>query len=196
MTIYKFHIAGVTPILMHNPAGSMGAPKGAGMSRKTIPTPEVEAEAGTYRLPSGDLCMPAVGIRNSILRAATGSRIGKTSAKMVLSGAIMLMDEFVPIVDGEGDPIDEYVIDSRRAVIQRAGIIRSRPKVEPPWGIVGTFHITDGHTADGELEPIVGDGAITDALERAGQTVGIGDYRPEKNGWFGKFDVVSAGFDI
>ena len=40
-------IAGVTPLLMHNPSMMR---RGATLGKKEIPTPEVEAEQGLYRI--------------------------------------------------------------------------------------------------------------------------------------------------
>ena len=180
MAELRYVVKGTTPLLMHNPATSMKG--GGGMSRRKIPTPEAEALAGLY-VSDGHLFFPAVGLRNSLLSGAKGYRVGRVAATGILAGAIILIDESFPVLDGKGKPwpSDKYEIDIRRAVVQDAGILRARPKLELPWRIEARF---------GFVPEIVELSVIKEVLVRAGMVVGIGDYRPEKMGWFGRYEVV------
>ena len=95
-----------------------------------------------------------------------------------LLGHITIEPEMLVLIDWDGEPLREYEIDSRRAVVQGQGIIRSRPRFEQ-WAcefeiIYDTALVTNAQA----LLPIVAD---------AGARIGVGDFRPEKNGWFGRF---------
>ncbi|MDM7461540.1 MAG: hypothetical protein P3X24_007845 [bacterium] len=87
-------------------------------------------------------------------------------------------------------PITEYAIDTRRVLVQRQGVMRSRPRIEPPWALVGEFEYDLGLGKDAQ-GPIAVQ-LVLKALGFAGQIVGIGDYRPQKGGIHGKYEVVRA----
>lgn len=173
----RFVIRGTTPMLQHNPAGSMVRDAGGPVRGKQIPTAEEEAEAGTYRLPDGGLCVPAVAVRNCILSGAKGLRVGRRAARPFVSGSLLLVDQAFPLVDGNGEPITTYEIDTQRAVVQRQGIMRSRPRVDPPWYVVGSFL----------YNPVADIEVIRTCLEEAGRVTGLLDYRIEKGGPYGGF---------
>jgi len=173
-------IKGETDILMHNPAGSMKIASNE-LAKKVIPTPEEEAEASTYKLPDGTLAIPAVSLRNSILQATSGVRLNKKAARPFFAAALLPADELFPILNEKGNMLSNYVIDTRRAVIQRAGIMRSRARIETPWVVVANYKFVSatGVTAD----------LVRQMATEAGRSVGILDYRPQKTGWYGTFSV-------
>jgi hypothetical protein len=87
----------------------------------------------------------------------------------------------------DGTPIKDYIIDRRRAIIQRNGIIRCRPCF-PEWSCTFTIEY------DPELigkEPKI----IADVLQDAGNRIGVGDFRPSRNGPFGRFKVRNYALD-
>jgi hypothetical protein len=179
----KFFIRGQSPLLTHNPAGSMTAGT-KGPSRNNVPIPEEEAEKATYRDESGNLVFPSVAFRNALLKAASGYKIGKKAARALL-GHIQMDGEYVKLLDPEtGEQLTEYKIDTRRAVVQKNGIMRSRPRFER-WGCIVTFKVNE------EILPNAQD-FILKILSEAGTTVGVGDFRLEKGGWFGLFDVETV----
>ena len=186
MDTIEFTLKSTTPLLMHNPAG-MSAPS-ASLGRKRIPSPEDEAEKAAYRNEDGKLVFPAIGVRNSILSGAKGMRIGKLAARPIISGAILLLDDWFPLLNEAGDPLDDYVIDTRRVVIQKAAIFRSRPRIDN-WLMLCSFNYQKVRDAQGKLFYLASKEIIHDALERAGQVIGLGDYRIEKTGWFGGFSI-------
>jgi len=180
MKTLQFTLNGLSPILMHNPSGMK---RDAGdMNRKTISSPEEEAEKSVYKFPDGNLYVPAVAVRNCLLNGAKGYRIGKKGAIAILSGAVLMVDEAFSLYR-DGKPISDkdYTIDVRRAVVQRQGITRARARIELPWKLECTF---------GFNETLAGLDHVKTALEAAGQIVGLLDYRVEKKGWFGRFEVA------
>lgn len=185
MKSVTFTLKGITPLLTHNPA-QMQRPAGAEVGKKVIPSAEEEAEAGTYRLPSGDLGFPAVGVRNCILRATSGYRHGKKALRPFLAGSLLPAELLFPLVNEDGEPVKEYIIDVQRAVIQRAGIMRARPRLDVPWYLACAFRFRDGLLSEEALLT-----ALKVVLPDAGATVGIGDYRIEKSGWYGGFEWIN-----
>jgi hypothetical protein len=181
---FNARIVGVTPLLMHNPAGSMGASARAKSKSESVPPPEVEAERGLYRLPSGELYVKADHVRESMLNGAAGYKIGKATLRVILSAAVMILEpEFV--LSRGGQALRWYDrIDIRRAVVQKQGISRARPVIETPWECLATFVYDSAVIRDC--------GSIVQALQQAGQVVGLLDYRPQKRGQFGRFIVAEA----
>jgi hypothetical protein len=99
-----------------------------------------------------------------------------------LKATIFPAEEWTTLLDPKTrKPIkgDQYVVDTRRAVVQRNGVLRSRPKILA-WVCVVTFEVD---------ETIGGSQLLEDIGNLAGRMVGIGDFRPEKGGPFGRYAV-------
>jgi hypothetical protein len=178
----KLTIEGLTPLLLHNPAGSMFVAAGASKGRK-IPTPEDEAEKATYRLENGTLAIPAIAIRNCLVSASGAYKRGRYNLRTFLSH-IMVEPELVPLLSSAGKPIKDYEIDIRRAVVNKSGIMRARPKItiwQASFEVIYDPEMLANEDAEALFAKILTDG---------GSRIGIGDYRPEKKGWFGRFQVV------
>ena len=179
LTLWNFKITGVFPLLTHNPASMKAGQIGA--KQKKIPTPEDEARAGIYFDGDGNCCLRADSFRSAILNGVKGLKIGRSSAASVLQSAIFPpTTDLTPILHPDsGEPFreGEYEIDSRRAVVQRQGIVRSRPKFTR-WACVASLLID---------EEAVKPEAVEEFLNIAGQKAGVGDYRIERRGPFGGF---------
>jgi hypothetical protein len=166
-------------LLMNNP-NSM-AQADIGMGRKKIPTPEEEAASKVYRLPSGQLYVPSLAFKACLLNAASGQKIGKRAARTVLAASVFEEGEVCPLyLPSSGEPIKEYEIDVRRAVVnKKCGVLRARPKI-PNWACEVKFnYVTDLASPE----------TIEAALSEGGALFGILDYRPQKLGPFGRFNV-------
>ena len=92
--------------------------------------------------------------------------------------------------------MDEYEIDTRRAVVQRAAVMRSRPLIVTPWSATIEFEfdpdpLIGASGPDDDEDLLKAGGVFLDALRVGGSRLGLGDYRPEKSGPFGKFTVKS-----
>ena len=97
--------------------------------------------------------------------------------------------EWVPLLDpGSKDPLKKYVIDTRRVVIMGAAIMRSRPRLDS-WAAKVVF-IMNAEIAQTKEEDLLE--RSTTLLTEAGQTVGVGDFRLERSGWFGMFHVEKS----
>lgn len=168
-------------LLTHNPA-TMGLGADAKKGSR-IPEPDVEAEAGVYRTSDGICSIKGESFRGAILAAAGAWKIKRSTARSRVAH-LVIVEELVALHRRDGTPISDYAIDARRARVQRAGIIRHRPRFDE-WS--ATFTI--------EYDPIivVDPKLIIDILQDAGGRIGVGDYRPACNGWFGRFSVRSWG---
>lgn len=181
--VWQFGITGISPLLMHNPAG-MGGQATGGMARKTIPTPEDEAESGSYRLQDGGLYFPSIGFRSALWTGASGRKIGKMTARNAVAQAVFNVDDKTPIVDPEtGEELRNYEILITRVVVQKSGVHRARPML-PKWGAVLSLEI------DTE---VLGPEEVAQGLNIAGRAVGVGDWRPEKRGPYGRFSAEILG---
>lgn len=178
----KFRIVGISPLLVHNPAG-MRPGSEAGLGTKRIPTPEEEAKAGLYVNDKGEFFVRANSFRSAIIGkggSASGRKIGKRTANQcVAAGFFIQHDEAILTHPDTGKPLKEYRIDSRRAVVQGNGIVRSRPCFDR-WATTITCEID---------EDFIRKDQILELLKIAGKISGVGDYRPQCKGMFGRFDA-------
>jgi hypothetical protein len=173
-----FRIKSKTPLLQHNPAGTMS--KNDGMKTKKVPTPEQEAIAGMYKNGKG-VIQKTEALRSSLIGGSKGRKKGMRGMPSILMGAVFTVEPTVPLMRHDGKtPIktyDEITVD--RAVVQRQGILRARPKFNE-WQFDVALEIdTDFVTIE----------EVLTLLEIAGRTTGIGDWRPSKGGSYGRYTV-------
>jgi hypothetical protein len=171
-------VAGTSPLLMNSAAGLGTAAPGE------VPTPEVEAERGTYRHEDGTLWFPAAAFRGALVSAGAGHKIGKRFARSLLAGTVFATDEAAALTDPDtGKPVTEYTIDVRRCVPPGArggvSVLRARPRLDA-WA--ASFALEYDET-------MVDPQTILHFLEIAGRSIGVGNFRPAKGGWFGRFAV-------
>lgn len=178
MKIAVFNITGLSPMLQHSPASMLVTSGGDGLKAKRKNDPKAEAEAGVYRNDKGEVVIPTIAFRSAILSAAKGRKIGKVAAKTVISGCVFPVEESTLLLDQKAKPLSRYKVHTCRAVIQRAGVIRARPMFEN-WTCRLALEV------DVEMMPNLS--ILTELLNIAGKIIGIGDWRPEKLGTFGRF---------
>ncbi len=169
MRTFEVVIKGTRPILFNNPAAMVGggAKKSGGTS---IPTPQEAAERSCYWTPED--------IHAVLLAVSSAYKTKRLSMTPFVAGSVEVAPDLVSF--GTKD----FKIDTRRAVVQRQGILRSRAKLLS-WGLSFTLLVDDDFPVReaGEL--------LRQMLEEAGRRVGIGDFRPQRKGKFGKFAVTS-----
>lgn len=200
-----FHarLRSLTPLLQHAPTAMKPQSNEIGRAgKKNIPTPEDEAEMGAYRLKNGVLYLPAVALQRTMIEAGksfqnpTNKRA--TMMKVIAATLVPPPVEGFPLMTPDGEPISEYEIDVRRAVVQRAAIMRARPRIDE-WeaDVSMEFDIEAlGSGGNGTEDALRAAGEILlMILAHAGKRVGIGDYRPERSGPFGRFEVVAFQVD-
>lgn len=177
--IVKFRIVGISPLLMSNPGGmTRGA---SGIGTKKIPTPQEEAESRVYRTGDGKLYFPSIAFRSAIVGpggGASGRRMSKVSvASRVCAGFFVQGDKCLLCHPKTKKPLTEYVISTMRVMVQKAGVLRSRPMIEE-WMTELTAEVDEDFiTAD----------QLVELLNISGKVAGVGDYRPQKRGMYGRF---------
>lgn len=151
------------------------------LSGKGKPKPEDEAELAAYRMEDGFLSQPSEHIYSAMVKGASGFQVqgrGKLTYKDSVKGALLVEPEpIIPLLTAAGKPIKDYLIDARPARVQRARIMRHRPLIKD-WRLDFSLLILEEET----LPPDVANAILV----KAGQTIGIGDYRPR----FGRFVVT------
>jgi hypothetical protein len=162
-------------LLLHNPAG-MGASNGG---KKVIPTSEQEAKTACYHMEDGEtLAIPGWNLSRSLVQAAKAFKDGKVSMSKIVAGGVAVEPAMLSF------GTKKYAIDTRRAVVQRQGILRSRPLLKD-WTLEFDLLVNE-EDVSAKAFPI-----LRAIVEDAGRRVGLGDFRVEKNGPFGKFVVES-----
>lgn len=181
MIEFKVVIEGISNLLQSNPA-SMGLKPPE--SPEQIPA---WLEAQTYRGEDGFLYHPAGGLRNCFFKGTTGMKIKKTAASSALKGIVSIFPEESLLLRREGKPIKDYGQLTTSAVNQKnkARIITYRPMITLPWEIEFIFEVNEKYfdindTAISQLKGI---------WDQAGMKVGLGCWRPEKSGLYGRFKL-------
>lgn len=168
-------------ILLHNPSSMLVYRKGKGPSAKSIPTPEEEAAAALYWTEDkSSIMIPAINIQSCMIAASSGWKVGKKSMMPYIAGSIFIDPKAVPF------NTKKYEIDIRRVVIMGKGIMRARPKLYP-WKLYFSIGVAE------EDIPIAGDALsenLHNILNEGGRRLGLGDFRPQRKGPFGRFRVV------
>ncbi len=177
---FKFKITGLSPLLVHSPAS---------MERKTTSTKaktkaeqiisaEEEAMKALYMDEHGNYCFPSLGFRASLIFGGTSRKIGTKSAPGIYSATVQVAGELTVLIDPDThQPLRDYVIDQRRAVVDSKGIVRARPRFNK-WGTELTLLI--------DLASVTPE-VIEDGLITAGTVCGVGDFRVQKKGPFGRY---------
>lgn len=133
----------------------------------------------------GDIYQPATHLEGCLIKAATGFKVqgqGKKTYKDLFKGSLFVgPDEILhgvkapDILDFDADK--QLYLDIRPVVIQRARVARIRPCFKAGWKLDFEISILDDQ---------VPANVVNEALQLAGRTVGIGDFRPR----FGRFMVT------
>lgn len=177
----KVEITGLTPLLMHSPQAMLDKTQKV---RKTTQgyDHDKEAEKVAYRSKNETLYIPSIALKRCMINASSWKKFGKYSAKPMIAAGVRLEPREITILNPKnGKPIKDYVIDLQTVVVQRARIVRARPRIDS-WKAEFDLLYNDTLIGDSEL--------VKTILEEGGERVGILDFRPEKYGDFGIFKVT------
>jgi hypothetical protein len=180
----RFLVRGQTELLQHNCEGALSRGP-AGQAPKTIPTAKEEAERGTYRMKNGQLYIKPDAFQGSMINArggCSGRKIGKSTANSrVVAGVDFLLDTECPLFNPKTKkPIHTYVIDERPVVIKQSGrVLRARPKIAE-WACYLHIKVDERYITLPMLQ---------DLFNVSGKVAGVGDFRPQCKGRFGKYQV-------
>lgn len=184
MKEYKVKIKGKTPYMQHRmddvALEEWEKQRGIIIERKDIHQPdEKRALFHSYMDEKGEFYIPSDQVKGSMINAGgmIKSKVGnaKKSMKNIVAAMFFIQQDKLPLNNN-------WVVDKRSAVNRniKARVISIRPKWES-WETEFILAV-DNDTITNET--------IKQIIESAGNYIGIGSFRPEHNGMFGRFDLV------
>lgn len=183
MKLIEVTIKGISPLIINRFKESDEQPEAVKKStKKDYGSPREQAEQTPYRDEDTlKLWIPTVWVTGTIRTVASDYKLPGTrkSVKSISGGAIIPTDEKMYFL--EDYKLKDIEIDSRPVVIQRARIMRHRARLEE-WSVKLQLQIDEDILPTDHVHQILND---------AGRRAGLGDYRPQKGGPFGRFAVTS-----
>lgn len=183
MKTVKCVIEGVSPLLINR--FKEQAEVVANMrktNKKDYGSPREQAEGSAYcDEKTKKLWIPSTWIKGTLTSVSSDYKLpsSRKSVKSVIGGAIIPKEE--KIYFKEGYVLSNVEVDSRPCVIQKARIMRHRARLEK-WSF--EFHLEVEDT-------ILNLDNVHEMLVDSGRRSGIGDFRAQKGGPFGRFCLVS-----
>lgn len=190
--VYRIVLQGITPYMQHRMDDKKLEDWEKTHKPTTVPNDAskedvARAEYHCYRtecmtddIPAGLCYMPKEHIKSSLIKGAAyvRGRVGSStkSMKSTVAGQFFIMNNILPLPDYDA-------IDKRSAVNNnvKARVMVVRPKWTQ-WSVEFNLHV-DNDTIAKEM--------IIDIIRYSGSNVGTGSFRPEKNGEFGRYKLVS-----
>jgi len=177
MKRYEVEIEGTTPLLQNKPE-EYGFDE-EWVQKKASNDYEQEAFKKLYLDEEKNLCQPSNHIERALIEAGKKIRVkgqGKATYSKLFGSMIAIPDMYLT------HEIQDWEMFKTLVVIPstKGRVMRYRPMLKQ-WKL--KFNI--------DIEDEIDTHAVKEALDIAGRYVGIGDWRPEKKGKFGKFHVTS-----
>lgn len=191
MDVLKVKISGASPLLQHNPRFANPLdPLGKEHKKLTGKRTKTEEDhlaimksewiGGLYYNEVVGYHIPGDYIKATLLGAAKLKKKG-----MAFKRGVLILEECLPLnfADSKLPPDSLYThkagayIDYRNVVVGQQRIMRCRPRFSD-WSVTVEVMFDESQVDRDE---------IILAFENAGRFIGIGDYRPESGGVFGRF---------
>ena len=181
----EIEITGKTPLLCHRftdeaqMAATAGTRPAIANNRKT---PLEEAEAGLYTDESGDIGIPAPNVLRCLIDAGKFIKVGRgkmtTQKTSLIPAAVEMGAVFIPLRSEQG-----WKVDTRPVRIPATGgrILRHRACFDD-WRLAFSVELD---------ESIITCSVFRDVVDIGGSHIGLGDFRPDCKGPFGRFVVGS-----
>lgn len=176
-------IEGTTPLLMNRFTEEAEVKVSSGISAVSIGTkgtPREQAAKKAYSDDEGNLYIPGPNIFSCLIQAGKFHKSGKskvTTSKSSLVPAGMALREVVCPLGTK-----DFEVDSRSVVIPATGgrIMAHRPRLDN-WSLSFSLEVDESMFSPEFVRLLVDD---------AGRKIGLGDFRPDRKGPFGKFVVT------
>lgn len=177
-------IKGLSPLIMHRWSEKARKEMLDKQMKKTVKkepkSPEEQYEASVYKLDNGEPGFPADAFKKAMIRGAKQLGLTMTDARtsFFIHGEYCTRDdrELVPIT-GELQPREDMV-----RLNGATSDIRFRGQVVN-WEATLKVSYNASVTSFDQ---------IVNMLQAAGYGVGVGEWRPERDGTFGRFEVVTS----
>lgn len=182
MKTVQVEVRGTTPLLVHR----FGEDAEQGKATRAIVSdnrdPRTEATKHAYIAANGTFYISAFSIPGCMGNAGANhkSKGSRKSLRFVVPSAVRMISDTITILNGSG-PAKDFEVDSRPVTIPatKGRIMRHRPRFDK-WGLKFDLLINDDLLALDMAQQLLTEG---------GQQIGIGDFRPEKRGPFGCFQI-------
>ena len=178
MKHYNVVINGTSPLLFNKPA-ELGFDK-TFVEKMASPDHDAEMLQRFYTDKNMNICTPGIHIERSLIAAGKKLRVkgaGKATYSKIFGSMLSVSPDLII------HQFQEYTVHKSLVVIPstKGRILRCRPMLER-WQLDFTVSVE---------EEDISDEVVKEALKIAGKFCGIGDWRPEKAGKFGKFETIS-----
>lgn len=188
MKLFEIELEGITPLMHHKmneeDLFSLLGVKGGKKKLKETRTPREIADRHAYRTTDGKYCIPLDYVSGAFRDVASDYKqknSQRKSYKMIARGVFGPTEEFATLMDTQGNPIDKFEVDIRKATNHQKGAIAvCRPRFEQ-WKIKFVAELDD---------TIIEPETALQILEDSGRRAGIGSFRVNRGGYFGKFQVI------
>lgn len=189
MKFIQVWIEGTAPLLQHRFSEQAEADVSKATRAVNIKydAPRDAAEKCVYR-EEGTRALTIPGASFSRMLCSAGERHkqrgSRKSLAYVVPAALIVSEDYAPLYKKDRETrITEFEIDSRSVVIPatKGRVMRHRPK-HNEWTCRFTLRLN---------EDVLAPETVRQLLQEGGQQVGVGDFRPQKRGPFGTFDIVS-----
>lgn len=176
-------IEGVTPLLMNRFTEEAEIKVSSGTSAVSVGTkgtPRDQATKKAYSDDGGKLYVPGPNIFACLIQAGKFHKTGKTKVttqkSSLIPAGIAIHDIVCPL------NTKDFEVDSRSVVIPATGgrIMCHRPRLDE-WKTAFTLEVDDSMFTSEFVRLLI---------EDAGRKVGLGDFRPDRKGPFGKFAIT------
>ena len=172
----KVHVAGTSPLICHRWSEKakkemLDKQMKKATKAKQAKEPEKDYEASLYRTEDGGYGFPSVAFKAAVVRAGTYADMHMT----FLRGALHVTGELVSL-DGQPQMREDMVrLNGKTADIRYRGEF-------PKWSAAVPVELN---------ESVLSVEQLANLFTIAGFSVGVGEWRPEKNGQYGRFETES-----
>jgi hypothetical protein len=184
MKTVAVEIRGTSPLLVHRYSEDAEQGKATRAVKADGRNPREEATKHAYIAKDGTYYISAFSIPGCMGNAGANhkSKGSRKSLRFIVPSAVRMTQETITILNGAG-PAKSFEVDSRPVTIPatKGRIIRHRPRFDQ-WGMKFNLLINDDLLALDMAQQL---------LTEAGVQIGIGDFRPERRGPFGCFQIAS-----
>ena len=191
---YQVTINGISPIIVHNGAAGLDTRSPAKLEISKITKKrgsnrseaddlrliELECQNSLYLDGDGKPTIPAAALRAMIETAARKLKQGPQVREGLIVESVDSFDYNVQRYGKTVEKIGKSAQFTVPVVVQRARVLRTRAMFELPWSITATLDVDDELVDKTQLESW---------LDIGGRRIGLCDWRPEKSGQYGRFDV-------
>ncbi len=183
MKTIEIEIRGTTPLLIHKFSEDAEQAKATRRMEVKQRDPREEATKNAYIAQDGTFFFNAFSIPSAMGNAGANHKARGTrkSLRYVVPSAVRMKSDTVTILNGSG-PAKSFEVDARPVTIPatKGRVMRHRPRFDQ-WGAKFELTVNDDLLSVEMAHQL---------LQEAGQSIGIGDFRPEKRGPFGTFRVT------